>query len=183
MIATLDSERLVLRPLRDSDAEAMWHVFSDVELMTWWSSAPHRDLAETRAYVGRNAAQDPYLSWAITAKKGDPPDEALGSVVLRQEREGVGEIGYTLRRSRWGRGYAREAVSRVIMHAFQDLGYRRVFADTDPDNTASNALLEKLGFRREGYLRESWKTHIGIRDSVVWGLLRAEWPMSLPAAD
>jgi RimJ/RimL family protein N-acetyltransferase len=169
--------------MRESDAEAMWHVFSDAELMTWWSSPPHRDLAETRAYVAPDDARDPYLRWAITAKEGDPPDEALGSVVLRKEREGVGEIGYNLRRSRWGRGYAREAVARVLTHAFEDLGYRRVFADTDPDNSASNVLLEKLGFRREGYLRESWETHIGIRDSIVWGLLRHEWPKTPKSSD
>jgi RimJ/RimL family protein N-acetyltransferase len=50
-----------------------------------------------------------------------------------------------------------------------------VFADTDPENAASIALLERLGFRREGLLRGEWETHIGVRDSVILGLLRDEW--------
>ena len=52
---------------------------------------------------------------------------------------------------------------------------RRVFADTDPDNTASNALLESLGFQREGRLRAEWETHIGVRGTILWGLLATEW--------
>jgi RimJ/RimL family protein N-acetyltransferase len=50
-----------------------------------------------------------------------------------------------------------------------------VFADTDPENAPSIALLERLGFRREGLLRGEWETHIGVRDSLILGLLRDEW--------
>ncbi len=56
-----------------------------------------------------------------------------------------------------------------------NLSARRVMADTDPDNIGSIKLLEKLGFQREGYLREEWETHIGVRDSLIFGLLRNEW--------
>ena len=56
-----------------------------------------------------------------------------------------------------------------------DEGQRRVFADTDPENVSSLALLERLGFRREGLLRGEWATHLGVRDSVILGLLRDEW--------
>ena len=52
---------------------------------------------------------------------------------------------------------------------------RRLYADTDPDNAASNRLLESLGFTLEGRLREQWTTHIGRRDSLIWGLLHREW--------
>ena len=52
---------------------------------------------------------------------------------------------------------------------------RRVMADTDPDNVASIRLLEKLGFQKEGRLRGEWEIHIGIRDSLIFGLLREEW--------
>ena len=54
-------------------------------------------------------------------------------------------------------------------------GQRRVFADTDPDNRGSIALLERLGFRLEGRLRGEWHTHIGVRDSLIYGLLAEEW--------
>ena len=51
----------------------------------------------------------------------------------------------------------------------------KAVADTDPDNIGSNRLLERLGFKLEGHLRAEWETHIGVRDSLIWGLLAAEW--------
>lgn len=170
-IPVLKTERLVLRPLVEEDAEAMHAFFSDEEAMRWWSSGPHETLDETREYVRANATEDRYRTWAITEDGG----AALGWVVLIAGRKDIAEIGYNLRRSHWRRGYVGEAVARVIDHGFADRGLRRITADTDPDNAASNALLDRLGFRREGYLRDEWETHIGIRDSIVWGLLKSEW--------
>ena len=167
----LESERLVLRPLTLDDAEAMHEFFSDKEAMRYWSSGPHHLLGETRNYVRGNVEGENYLTWAVTEDGG----EAFGWVTFVDVRAGVKEIGYNLRRSQWGKGYGSEAVARLVEHGFADLGLRRITADTDPDNAASNALLEKLGFQREGYLREEWETHIGVRDSVVWGLLKRDW--------
>lgn len=170
-LPTFRTARLVLRPLAVDDAEAMHHFFCDEEAMRYWSSGPHDTLDQTRDYVRINATDPKYRSWATTLKGG----EALGWVVLIPGREGVAELGYNLRRSEWGKGYASEAVGEIVRHAFEDGGFRRLVADTDPDNHASNGLLEKLGFQREGYLREEWETHIGIRDSILWGLLKREW--------
>ncbi|RYD51570.1 MAG: N-acetyltransferase, partial [Sphingomonadales bacterium] len=92
-----------------------------------------------------------------------------------EKRQGnVTEIGYALARAHWGLGYAAEAVTRMIGQIF-DEGQRRIYADTDPDNAASRALLERLGFKLEGYLRAEWETHIGVRDTTLYGLLREEW--------
>ena len=76
-----------------------------------------------------------------------------------------------LAREHWGGGIAREAVSAVIDQIFAE-GQRRVFADTDPDNAPSRGLLERLGFKLEGYLRAEWETHLGVRDTTLYGLLR-----------
>jgi len=171
---TLTTARLVLRHLRadKAEAEALFAVLSDPQVMIWWSSGPHQSLAETSDYVARNSAEEEdWLCWAITA--GD--DVALGWVILMDGKPGVGEIGYILRRDKWGSGIAREAVSRVIDHGFGDLELRRIFADTDPENAGSIALLERLGFQYEGQLRGEWETHIGVRDSLIYGLLRDEW--------
>jgi len=169
---TLTTARLLLRQLRADDADALFRVLSDTELMTWWSSGAHQTPAETEAYVTRNSAEGQgWLCWAITADD----DEALGWVILMDGKPGVGEIGYILRRDRWGAGIAREAVARVIEYGFAEGELRRIFADTDPDNAGSIALLERLGFRREGHLRGEWETHIGVRDSLIFGLLKDEW--------
>jgi len=169
---TLTTARLVLRQLREDDAAALFSVLSDPEVMTWWSSGPHLSLAETETYVRGNAAEGQgFLCWAITA--GD--DVALGWVILIDGKPGVKEVGYILRRDHWRSGIAREAVGRVIEHGFGDPNLRRIFADTDPENIGSIALLKRLGFQYEGRLRGEWETHIGVRDSLIYGLLRDEW--------
>jgi RimJ/RimL family protein N-acetyltransferase len=87
----------------------------------------------------------------------------------------VSEIGYATVLGRQGQGIGRECVAALISHLFAAEGLRRVWADVDPDNAGSNALLKSLGFTLEGWLRETWNTHIGVRDSLIWGLLAAEW--------
>ena len=168
----LTTERLRLRPMTVDDAEAMFPTLSDAELMTFWSSAPHKSIEETRAYFAPRVDRDGWRCWAITRTDDDT---AVGWVAAGEKRQGgVTELGYILARAHWGKGIAAEAVSAVIDRLFAE-GQRRVFADTDPDNAASIALLERLGFQREGLLRGEWETHIGVRDSVILGLLEDEW--------
>ena len=170
MTPRLATARLVLRARVPDDAEALFAAMGDAAAMTWWSHAPAESVAALRerfsAHDGGN-----WRTWAIT-RAGD--DAAIGFVAAGEKRAGVVEIGYLLVPAAQGRGYAREAVGGVIDRLFAE-GYRRVFADTDPDNAGSNRLLESLGFRREGLLRAEWETHIGVRDTVLWGLLRDEW--------
>jgi [ribosomal protein S5]-alanine N-acetyltransferase len=169
----LATARLSLRQLMEADAPALHKALSDDTVMTWWSSPAHRSLEETAAYIGWNARPDDgHLCWAIT-RTGD--DEALGWVILIPKREGVMELGYILRRDQWGQGIAREAVMLVLGHGFGAMNLRRIFADADPDNAGSIALLTSLGFRQEGHLRAEWETHLGIRDSLIYGLLREEY--------
>jgi ribosomal-protein-alanine N-acetyltransferase len=167
-----ESERLVMRPQRIEDAEALFEAYRDADLMQWWSSAPHMSIEETRDYLRPMLEGGDWRGWAITLK-GD--DRAIGTIAAGKRRTGVTEIGYMLARGAWGQGYAHEAVTRLLDLLFLEEGNRRVFADTDPDNVASNTLLERLGFTREARLRGEWETHIGVRDSFIWGMLRDEW--------
>jgi len=170
----LVTDRLTLRQLGPADAEPLHQALSDPETTRWWSRAPSQSVAETRAYL--NERHGPEWRWWIVTRTGE--DRALGWVSAGEKRQGgVSEIGYILAPAAQGHGIAREAVSAVIDRLFAE-GQRRVFADTDPDNDASNRLLARLGFRHEGTLRGEWETHIGIRDSLIWGLLAAEWPVS-----
>jgi [ribosomal protein S5]-alanine N-acetyltransferase len=165
----LTTARLRLRPRTVDDAEALFPSLSDAELMHWWSHAPHQMLEQTRASLSRG---DPaWRVWAIT--RGED-DAAIGYVAVGQKRPGVSEIGYLLARAQWGQGIAEEALTAVIDQLFAE-GQRRVFADTDPDNVYSRRLLERLGFRLEGVLRAEWETHIGIRDTTLYGLLKEDW--------
>ncbi len=85
------------------------------------------------------------------------------------------EIGFILRFDQWGQGYMSEAINTLLRYAFDELGLHRIEADVDPRNDASIRLLKKLGFQREGYLRERWLVGQEINDSVLFGLLRNEW--------
>ena len=172
MAPTLRTGRLVLRQLTVEDAPLLFDVLSDEEVMRYWSSGPHLNIAETRDYIGWNAdSSGDHVCWAITVDG----TVALGWVILLPHRKNNLELGYILGRAQWRNGYAYEAISCALDYAFEQLGARRIMADTDPENTASVGLLSKLGFQREGYLREEWETHIGIRDSLIFGLLRNEW--------
>lgn len=175
--ARIVTDRLVLRKLRPDDAESLHGALSDAVLMRYWSRGPMQSLDDTRAYIAGNMPNGDYPSLGITeaaAGKGAP---AIGWVSLWQRRKGTAEMGYMLRRDAWGRGYAREAVAAVIAYAFGSLGFRKIGADVDPENLPSLKLLEALGFRREGRLIAEWETHIGIRDSILLGLLAEEWDL------
>lgn len=171
-IPVIETERLRLRPRALDDAESLYPTMSDAELMTWWSRAPFTSIEEVREHFMPSEKSNGWRAWAIT-RHGD--DRAIGFLSAGEKRQGgVTEIGYMLERSAWGSGIAREAVSALITLLFAR-GQRRVFADTDPENVGSNRLLESLGFTLEGRLRGEWDTHIGVRDSFIWGLLAEEW--------
>jgi [ribosomal protein S5]-alanine N-acetyltransferase len=170
MLPTLATERLVLRPLVLDDAEAAHAFLSDADVMRYWSSGPHSDVAQTRSYMVGNCIGGDYESWAITVS-----GEVAGWINIRVRRPAVAEMGYILARPYWGQGIAREAIIEVVRHAFESCGVRRIFADTDPENAASIMLLERLGFRKEGLLRGEWETHLGVRDSLIFGLLKDDW--------
>jgi [ribosomal protein S5]-alanine N-acetyltransferase len=168
---TFESQRLRMRLQEVGDAEALNEAYSDRDLMTWWSSAPHASVEQTRAYLTRSPDQVPFRGWVmIEAASGS----IIGTLAAYDKRPKVTEIGYLLIRRFWGHGYAREGVTRLV-ELILAAGARKVIADTDPDNVASNALLERLGFTCEARLRAEWETHIGVRDSLMWGLLRDEW--------
>jgi len=170
----LVTHRLTLRQLVPADVAPLHQALSDPETTRWWSRPPTRSLAETRAYLLER--HGPEWRWWIVTRTGE--DRALGWVSAGEKRQGgVSEIGYILTPDAQGLGIGREAVTAVIDRLFTE-GQRRVFADTDPENDASNRLLARLGFRHEGTLRGEWETHIGVRDSLIWGLLAAEWSLS-----
>ena len=166
----LETARLHLRPRTTDDAEALFPTLSDPEAMRWWSGPPMTSIAQAREDFSREAPE--WRAWTVIERSSGA---VIGFVAAGEKRQGgVMELGYLLAPSHWGGGFAREAVSAVIDQLFAE-GNRRVFADTDPENHASRRLLERLGFRLEGVLRAEWETHIGIRDTALYGLLPHEW--------
>lgn len=167
-LPTLTAPGVALRPLELSDAAALFVAHSDPEVHHFWSGPAHADVEETARYMRATLDLPGAQVWAVTEDGG----EALGRIALFVLREGVGEIGIILRREASGRGLASKALSLVVEHGFATLDLHRIMADVDPDNTSSLSLFLRAGFQREGLLRGNWKTHLGVRDSVMLGKLR-----------
>ena len=82
------------------------------------------------------------------------------------------ELGYVLAREMWGRGYATAAVGEAVRRGFDDLSVQRIEAFVDPDNLASQRVLEKNGFQLEGYLRECILHKGKIRDRLLYARVK-----------
>jgi ribosomal-protein-alanine N-acetyltransferase len=167
----LTTARLRLRPHAFEDAEALHRAFSDEASMQWWTHAAFQTLDQTRAYLAEQSAG--WRRWIVTERSSDV---AIGFVAAGEKRQGnVSEVGYMLVPLHRGGGLGSEALGAVLDHLFLREGQRKAVADTDPENSASRRLLEQLGFKLEGVLRAEWETHIGVRDTTLYGLLREEW--------
>ena len=168
----LRTARFVLRQLTRADAPALFPSFSDPAMMLWWSRGPFASEAELAEWLVPDSGWDEGRSWAVAESDTGP---AIARLAAMDRGDGITELGYLVVRDRRGEGIAREALAALIGHLVAAERRRRIYADTDPDNLPSNRLLERLGFTLEGRLREHWTTHIGRRDSLIWGLLAEEW--------
>jgi ribosomal-protein-alanine N-acetyltransferase len=169
----LETQRLFLRPLKLSDSSAWFEIFSDARVMHYWSREPIKSLAESEALLQQELdwfESDSNISWGIALAESN---RIIGKITLFQfnEQNSRAEIGYMLGHEHWGKGYMYEAMKAVIDYAFNKLELHRIEADTDPENLASLAILEKFGFQREGYFQERWWVHGQWADSVMLALL------------
>ncbi|MBS0491954.1 MULTISPECIES: GNAT family N-acetyltransferase [unclassified Phenylobacterium] len=168
----LETERLSLRPLTASDAELLFPLLSDPEVMAHWDIAEVDDPDLVRVIVeGQVAAADAgkAVHWTIHTLDSDT---FLGACDLSDidRWHKRAEIGFMLGRGAWGQGYALEAMRSVVGHA-ATMGLRRLSARTHLGNLRSDALLEKLGFEEEGLLRGHVLRDGEHRDCRLFGLL------------
>ena len=173
----LAAPRVALRWLTEADTDALFGIFSNPTVMRYWSTLPMSDIAQAKKLVAdiREGFRSRRLfQWGIVRLEDD---RLIGTCTLFaiNESQGRAEVGYALGHEHWGHGYMKEALTALLDFAFGKLGMRRLEADIDPRNAGSLHAVERLGFRREGVLRERWKVNGELQDSVVLGLLRHEW--------
>ncbi len=173
----LTSERIRLRGFRVEDLDGLYALYSDPAVTRYWSfpAWTQRAQAETLLqHVIESRSAEKILCWAIAENECD---HLIGSLTLFNinRAQGRADIGYALHSAQWGHGYAQEALALALGHAFDVLQLRRVEADIDPRNTASCKLVEGVGFRQEGLLRERWLVDDVLQDSAIYGLLAREW--------
>lgn len=175
-LPTLDGGRVTLRWLTDPDVPAIFSIFGDPEVTRYWGFPKLPDLAAGTALLAeihKEFRSGTLFQWGVEAIGGQLVGTCtLGRIDVPNRRA---ELGFALGRMFWGRGYMTAALPVLLEFAFERLGLHRVFADADPRNARSIRLLERLGFRREGVLREHYWVQGEPQDGVVYGLLRAEW--------
>jgi len=172
----METRRVVLRPCDDGDASALFAMYSDEQTMRYWSSTPWTDPAEGLCKVARDReALDSGTAFGLGIEER-ASGLLIGTCALHafHHVNRRCEIGYLLSRSHWGRGLMSEALKPLLRHAFDVIGLHRIEADIDPDNVASARLLEALGFRAEGRLRERWLVGGRFSDSQLYGLLASD---------
>ena len=124
-------------------------------------------------------AKRPVTAAALAEKLECTPRTIYRDIATLQARrvpiDGEAGVGYALDDTAWGQGYATEAMRALLQWAWDTLPLNRLQAEIDTRNTASARVLEKLGFRLEGTLREDCIVDGEVSDSGVYGLLRREW--------
>lgn len=174
----LETQRLLLRPFREDDAEAMFRNWaSDPEVTRYLTWPTHDDPAFTRTLAAQweESSRDPaFYQWAVVPKDLGEPIGSLSVVRTDASTESM-ELGYCLGRAWWGQGLMTEAVRAVVGYLFAEVGARRVCAQHDVENPASGAVMRKAGMTREGVLRQSGRNNRGIVDMAVCSILRDEW--------
>jgi len=151
----------------DRDAEALHAVLGDPDSCRYLPRPAQPHVHATRALLRHWHDGWEDTDWAIRVD-----GITVGRIGLFSRRDGVWEAACLVVPAARGQRLAARTLPQAIDYVFATKGAHRVEADIDPDNTASLRVFESLGFRREGRLRHVWKTHIGLRDSVVYGLLR-----------
>jgi [ribosomal protein S5]-alanine N-acetyltransferase len=171
----LTTSRLRLRQVREDDVETMHACFTNVEAMRYWNTPVHARRIETERAVRRFIDCTPsyYRFWAVADKT---TDECLGLVNYHDGhiRNKRAAIGYIVNPAHCRQGVATEAVSTMVEFCFRELGLHRLQAFIHPDNAASLKLIERLGFRREGLLRENLRVGDEWRDDLLYALLSTD---------
>lgn len=176
-IPILETARLRLRPLTLADAPAVQRLASAPAIADTTLHIPHPypdGLAEQwiagRAEVARSGAA---VTWAIADRASDELYGAISISISQQHQHA--EMGYWAGVPFWGRGYTSEAARMVLVHSFSTLGLNRVFAHHFARNPASGRVMQKIGMRHEGYLRQHVRKGEQFEDLVLYAILRQEW--------
>jgi RimJ/RimL family protein N-acetyltransferase len=154
------------------------HYHSDPRYLRYypWTERTEEDV---RAFVARfiqwQAASPRHKFQLAITEAGT--GTLVGNCGLRLDRPGAvqGDLGYELAPRYWGRGYATEAGAAMLSFGFETLGLHRIWADCLAENTASQRVLEKLGMRCEGRLRENRWLKGRWCDTLLYAILEQEW--------
>ena len=159
----MESERILLRLWRESDAEVLYRHASDPEVGPQAGWPPHRSVDESREIIRTLFAND--HTWAIVLKENGEPVGCIGYYTTSESNIGIGprdaEVGYWVARPYWNRGIATEALRLLIDYCFRQRGFCTLWADHFVDNHASARVMQKCGFRDTGQINHLSRLAVG----------------------
>jgi RimJ/RimL family protein N-acetyltransferase len=171
----LETEQLVLRRFSHADVERLSPLHSDPDVMRFLNGGRAASRREIEREYRERFAKDGY--WAAIERATDDFIGWFGFHPREDRGPHEFELGYRLRRSAWGRGYATEGSRALIRKGFTELGVRRVFAETMAVNLASRRVMEKSGLEYVRTFHEDWSDPIAGAEhgEVEYALTRAAW--------
>jgi RimJ/RimL family protein N-acetyltransferase len=152
MSVILETERLILREWTPDDAAAMFEICRDAEVMRYIGTGkPYETLGEAEKFLEwavEYQRKNGFCRWAAIEKRSGKIVGSCGFAYPHGTPEV--ELGYLFDRAVWGKGFATEAARACLNYGFEKLEFREIIAITDLENTASQRVLEKIGFTRRG---------------------------------
>jgi RimJ/RimL family protein N-acetyltransferase len=176
----LETERLVLRRFTEADADNLFDLHGDPDVMSFITGRPTpRDVIRNETLPRFLRCYERYAGFGYWAAIEKSTGVFLGWFHLLPQEGGPEEVelGYRLRRSAWGKGYATEGSRALIRKGFTELGVRRVVASTMAVNTASRRVMEKAGLTLARTFHQTWPDPIegAEHGEVEYALTKAEW--------
>ncbi len=173
----IETERLILRPFKLSDAKIVQKKAGQPEVADTTRNIPHPypdGVAEE--WISNHQAlfeANERITYAITVKGND---EIIGAVGLGiEKKENHAELGYWIEKDQWSKGYATEASRALVGYGFSKLKLHKIFATHLTRNPASGKVMEKLGMHDEGLFKEHIIKNGKYEDLAMKGILKAEW--------
>jgi ribosomal-protein-alanine N-acetyltransferase len=171
----LETDRLVLRKIESTDREALYKIFSSDKIMEHYGMFPYKDMSEVDILISNFSKafeEQKSIRWAIELKE---KRIVIGTCGFHNwnKKHLRAEVGYELNENYWRKGYIFEAITKLLEYAFYDLNINRVEALVYPENVASHLSLEKLGFQKEGLLKEYCIFRDKKQDLIMYSLLKS----------
>jgi len=176
-LPTLETPRLMLRPITLDDVLDIFAYASDAEVTRYLRWGPHQTLAQTESYVCgvlQEYAEDRDGPWGIVDKITNRLVGHIHLMALSAQHHKA-EIGFVLARSCWNNGLATETLLHVLAYVFETLGLHRVEGFSLVDNGAAMRVMEKAGMQKEGVLRDYLFQKGEFRDFAVYAVLQHEF--------
>ena len=174
-VPQLETDRLILRMWTKQDAAALFDYAKDPDVGPHAGWKPHASPGESRMIIDQLFRRN--MTWAITEKE---TGTVVGSIGFEEDKYrpdiSSKEMGYSLAKSRWGKGYMTEAAKRLIRYGFEELSLDVLMIRTSDTNRRSQRVIEKCGFQYEGTLRRAYRTFDGgMREVRCYSMLKEEY--------